>query len=157
MLGAAVSKNRRAIRARCPVSAFLPIHPIRLLTGDQMVTYNGDMDVEQVFKAVADPHRRCLLDALGEHDGQSLTQLCAHLPMSRFGVMKHLRILEEAGLITTRKAGREKRHYLNPRPLQEVAAWLDRYRRFWDARLDRLEDYLRELPDKEQSHDRDDP
>jgi DNA-binding transcriptional ArsR family regulator len=118
-----------------------------------MVTYNKGMAVELVFKALAEPHRRHLLDALAQTDGQSLTDLCAHLPMSRFGVMKHLRVLEDAGLITTRKVGREKRHYLNPAPIQEVAAWAEQYRRFWDERLDRLEDYLRDLQAKEQSHD----
>ena len=111
------------------------------------------MAVELVFKALADPHRRHLLDALAQNDGQSLTDLCADLPMSRFGVMKHLRVLEDAGLISTRKVGRETRHYLNPAPIQEVASWTEQYRRFWDERLDRLEDYLRELQAKEQSHD----
>jgi DNA-binding transcriptional ArsR family regulator len=118
-----------------------------------MVTYNKRMAAELVFKALAEPHRRYLLDALAQTDGQSLTDLCAHLPMSRFGVMKHLRVLEEAGLITTRKVGREKRHYLNPAPIQDVAAWVEQYRRFWDERLDRLEDYLRDLQAKEQSDD----
>jgi len=115
------------------------------------------VEVEQVFKALADPHRRRLLDVLAQTDGQTLSQLSAHLPMSRFGVMKHLRVLEEAGLLTTRKVGREKQHYLTPRPLQEVATWMEPYRRFWDARLDRLEDYLRELQQKEPSHDPEQP
>ena len=122
-----------------------------------MVTYNSAMDVEQVFKALADQHRRQLLDLLAQSDGQTLTGLGAHLPMTRFGVMKHLRILEEAGLITTRKVGREKRHYLNPVPMRAVANWLEQYRRLWDARLDRLEDYLRELQAKEQSNDHREP
>jgi DNA-binding transcriptional ArsR family regulator len=111
------------------------------------------MAVEHVFKALADPHRRQLLDLLAHSDGQTLTDLCAHLPMTRFGVMKHLDILEAAGLVTTRKVGREKRHYLNPGPIQEVDAWMAQYRRLWDARLDRLEDYLHELQLKEQQHD----
>jgi DNA-binding transcriptional ArsR family regulator len=111
------------------------------------------MAVEHVFKALADPHRRHLLDVLAQTDGQTLTDLCAHLPMTRFGAMKHLRVLEEAGLITTRKVGREKRHYLNPAPIQEVAVWAEQYRRFWDERLDRLETYLRDLQAKEQSND----
>lgn len=111
------------------------------------------MEVEQVFKALADHHRRRLLDVLAHTDGQTLTELCAHLPMTRFGVMKHLDILEAAGLITTRKVGREKRHYLNPAPLQDVDAWMEPYRRLWNARLDRLEDYLRDLQAKESHHD----
>ena len=100
------------------------------------------MAVEHVFKALADPHRR---------------HLCAKLPMTRFGVMKHLHALEEAGLITTSKVGRVKRHYLNPGPIRDVAAWVEQYRRFWDERLDRLEDLLRELQHKEQSNDHDEP
>ena len=111
------------------------------------------MDVEHVFKALADHHRRHLLDLLSQNDGQSLTELCAHLPMTRIGVMKHLRILEEAGLITTRKVGRERLHYLNPRPLQDVVEWAGQYRRHWDERMDRLEDYLREAQQEEQGID----
>ncbi|HEY0070216.1 MAG TPA: metalloregulator ArsR/SmtB family transcription factor [Chloroflexia bacterium] len=111
------------------------------------------MGIEHVFKALADHHRRHLLDLLSQSDGQTLTELSAHLPMSRFGAMKHLRILEEAGLLTTRKVGREKLHYLNPAPMQDVAGWVEQYRRFWDERLDRLEDYLRELQQKEQEND----
>jgi len=111
------------------------------------------MEVEHVFKAVADHHRRHLLDSLSQTDGQSLTELSADLPMTRFGAMKHLRILEEAGLVSTRKVGREKLHYLNPLPLQDVADWVETYRRSWEGRLDRLEDYLRELQDKEQGNE----
>ena len=115
------------------------------------------MAVEPVFKALADHHRRYLLDALAQRDGQTLTELCAQLPMTRFGVMKHLRVLEEAGLITTRKLGREKRHYVNPGPIRDVAAWVEQYRRFWDERLDRLEEYLRELQAKEPDNDHREP
>jgi uncharacterized protein YndB with AHSA1/START domain len=72
-----------------------------------------------VFRALADPNRRILLDRLYERDGQTLGELCAHLPgMTRFGVMKHLGVLEEAELVTTVKAGREKRHFLNPVPIR---------------------------------------
>ncbi len=76
--------------------------------------------MDEVFKALADPSRRLLLDRLFERDGQSLVELQAHLPMGRFGVMKHLRVLEDAGLVTTRKVGREKLHYLNPVPIRLV-------------------------------------
>jgi predicted transcriptional regulator len=103
------------------------------------------METEHVFKALADHHRRYLLDVLAQRDGQTLTELCTHLPMTRFGVMKHLQILEEAGLIRTRKVGREKRHYLNPAPIQDVAAWVEPYRRFWEERLDRLDELLQDL------------
>jgi len=72
-----------------------------------------------VFRALADPNRRVLLDRLFERDGQTLGELCAHLPaMTRFGVMKHLGVLEEAELVTTVKVGREKRHFLNPVPIR---------------------------------------
>lgn len=117
-----------------------------------MVTYNGGMEVEHLFKALADHHRRHLLDVLSQTDGLTLNELCAHLPMSRFGAMKHLRILEEAGLVTTRKVGREKLHYLNPAPMQDVAGWVERYRRLWEERFDRLEVILRELQAGEQNN-----
>jgi uncharacterized protein YndB with AHSA1/START domain len=72
-----------------------------------------------VFRALADPNRRVLLDRLFERDGQTLGELCVHLPeMTRFGVMKHLGVLEEAELVTTHKVGREKRHFLNPVPIR---------------------------------------
>ena len=77
-----------------------------------------------MFKALNDPARRALLDALRTRDGQTLSDLETHLDMTRFGVMKHLKVLEDAQLITTRKVGRFKHHYLNPLPLQEV---LDRW------------------------------
>ena len=117
---------------------------ICLLTCNHLVTYNEGMNAEHVFKAVADHHRRHLLDILARTDGLTLTQLCAHLPMSRVGVMKHLRILEEAGLITTRKVGRERRHYPNLAPLQTIADWADQVRRSREERYDRLEAFLRQ-------------
>jgi len=107
------------------------------------------MDAEHVFKALADHHRRHLLDSLAQNDGQTLAELCAQLPMSRFGVMKHLGILEDAGLITTRKVGREKLHYLNAATLQDVANWVEGYRRFWEERLDRLEGILQNIQQDE--------
>ena len=107
------------------------------------------MDVEQVFKALADHHRRHLLDQLSNRDGQSLNELCSRMPMSRIGVMKHLRILEEAGLISTRKVGRERLHYLAAAPLRAVVDWAEQYRRHWDERMDRLDAYLRELQAQE--------
>jgi DNA-binding transcriptional ArsR family regulator len=84
-----------------------------------------------VFRAIADPGRRALMDTLFEHDGQSLTELCVVLPdMTRFGVMKHLRILGEAGLVVTEKVGRSKHHYLNPVPIQEIHdRWIAKYAR----------------------------
>ena len=86
------------------------------------------MEEEHVFKALADHHRRHLLDLLYQTDGQTLGELCTHIPMTRYGVMKHLRLLEEAELITTKKIGREKFHYLNPVPIQQVYdRWVSKY------------------------------
>lgn len=84
---------------------------------------------DEVFRALADPSRRTLLDQLFERDGQSLGDLEAALPgMTRFGVMKHLRVLERANLVTSRKVGRERHHYLNPVPIRQIHdRWLDRY------------------------------
>ena len=86
------------------------------------------MEDEFVFRALADPSRRRLLDLLFERDGRTLTELESKLPMTRFGVMKHLRVLQEAGLITTRKVGRERLHYLNPVPIQLISdRWISKY------------------------------
>ena len=89
----------------------------------------GDVvDDDRVFKALADPTRRFLLDMLFTRDGRTLTELESALEMTRFGVMKHLRILEDAGLITTRREGREKRHFLNPVPIRLIHdRWIDKY------------------------------
>jgi DNA-binding transcriptional ArsR family regulator len=94
-----------------------------------MVTYSlGVDDDDLVFKALADSTRRHLLDRLFERDGRTLTELESELEMTRFGVMKHLRVLEEAGLIATRKAGREKLHFLNPVPIRLIHdRWIDKY------------------------------
>lgn len=83
-----------------------------------------------MFRALAEVSRRTLLDRLFERDGQTLTELEAALPgMTRFGVMKHLRVLEAAGLVTSRKVGRERHHYLNPVPIRRIHdRWLDRFR-----------------------------
>jgi DNA-binding transcriptional ArsR family regulator len=86
------------------------------------------VDDDRVFKALADPTRRFLLDMLYTRDGRTLTELESELEMTRFGVMKHLRILEDAGLITTRREGREKRHFLNPVPIRLIHdRWIDKY------------------------------
>jgi len=82
--------------------------------------------MDNIFKALNDPTRRDLLDALRRRDGQTLTDLEAHLDMTRFGVMKHLKLLEDANLIITKKQGRFKYHYLNAVPLQEVIdRWIE--------------------------------
>ncbi len=81
-----------------------------------------------MFKALADPTRRHLLDVLFERDGRSLGELEAGLEMTRFGVMKHLKVLQEAGLVVARRRGREKLHYLNPVPIRMIHdRWIDKY------------------------------
>lgn len=103
------------------------------------------MDQDDVFKALADPSRRLLLDLLFQRDGRTLSELQAHLPMTRFGTMKHLQQLEEAGLITTRKVGREKHHYLNPVPLRLVYdRWVSKYAQPWTSALTGLKYALEE-------------
>ncbi|MFD6070914.1 MULTISPECIES: ArsR/SmtB family transcription factor [Amycolatopsis] len=85
-------------------------------------------DDDLVFKALADPTRRFLLDRLFARDGRTLTELESGLDMSRFGVMKHLKLLEEAGLVVTRKEGREKKHFLNPVPIRQIHdRWIDKF------------------------------
>jgi DNA-binding transcriptional ArsR family regulator len=106
-----------------------------------LVTYShdvsnesGDLDGadgfggDRVFKALADPTRRLLLDRLFVRDGRTLTELESEVEMTRFGVMKHLRVLEDAGLVVTRKSGREKLHFLNPVPIRLIHdRWIDKY------------------------------
>jgi uncharacterized protein YndB with AHSA1/START domain/predicted transcriptional regulator len=105
------------------------------------------MEEDAIFKAMADPSRRTLLDLLFEEDGRTLSELQGHLPMTRFGAMKHLQILEEAGLITTRKVGREKFHYLNPVPIQLVYdRWVSKYSQPWASALSGLKHALEERP-----------
>jgi uncharacterized protein YndB with AHSA1/START domain/DNA-binding transcriptional ArsR family regulator len=101
--------------------------------------------MDEVFKALADPTRRGLLDELFERDGQTLTELEERLPMTRFGVMKHLRVLEEANLVVTRKRGREKLHFLNPVPVRLVHdRWVSKYAEPWAATLTGLKRELEE-------------
>jgi DNA-binding transcriptional ArsR family regulator len=83
---------------------------------------------DRVFKALADPTRRHLLDLLFERDGRTLSELESEVEMTRFGVMKHLRVLEEAGLVISRRAGREKLHFLNPVPIRQIHnRWIDKF------------------------------
>jgi DNA-binding transcriptional ArsR family regulator len=86
------------------------------------------VDDNLVFKALADPTRRFLLDLLFEREGRTLTELASQVDMTRIGVMKHLRLLEEAGLVVTRRSGREKLHFLNPVPIRLIHdRWIDKY------------------------------
>jgi DNA-binding transcriptional ArsR family regulator len=85
-------------------------------------------DDDRVFKALADPTRRHLLDQLFERDGRTLGELEEGLEMTRFGVMKHLRVLEDAGLVVARRSGREKHHFLNAIPIRQIHdRWIDKY------------------------------
>ena len=99
--------------------------------------------MDDVFKALADPTRRSLLDALQREDGQSLRMLEERVPMTRFGVMKHLRVLEDAGLVVTRRRGREKLHYLNAVPIRLIHdRWVSKFAEPWAAALSDIKDRL---------------
>jgi uncharacterized protein YndB with AHSA1/START domain/DNA-binding transcriptional ArsR family regulator len=103
--------------------------------------------MDEVFKALADPTRRSLLDELFQEDGQTLSTLEARLPMTRYGVMKHLRVLEGANLVTTKRRGREKLHFLNPVPIRLVHdRWVSKYAEPWAATLSGLKHRLEERP-----------
>jgi len=108
----------------------------------------GQDDTDALFKALADPSRRRLLDLLHAHDGRTLTELCAHLDMTRQGVTQHLAVLEAAHLVATVRRGREKLHFLNPVPLQEIyERWIAKFEK---PRLKALADLKRRL---EKAHD----
>jgi DNA-binding transcriptional ArsR family regulator len=113
-----------------------------------LVTYlAGVTDDDRIFKALADPTRRFLLDLLFARDGRTLTELESAVEMTRYGVMKHLRVLEDAGLVVTRKAGREKLHFLNPVPIRSIHdRWIDKYTERHVAALVDLKNELEERP-----------
>jgi uncharacterized protein YndB with AHSA1/START domain/DNA-binding transcriptional ArsR family regulator len=101
--------------------------------------------MDAVFRALADPTRRSLLDELFKQDGQTLSELEERLPMTRFGVMKHLKVLEQAGLVTTKRRGREKLHFLNPVPIRLVHdRWVSKYAEPWAAALSGLKKSIEE-------------
>jgi DNA-binding transcriptional ArsR family regulator len=105
------------------------------------------MSMDAVFRALADPARRRLLDRLHARNGQTLGSLCAGMEMSRQAVTKHLTILEEAGLVVVQWHGREKQHYLNPVPINEIAErWIGKYERH---RVGALADLKRKLEGKQ--------
>jgi DNA-binding transcriptional ArsR family regulator len=107
---------------------------------------NADMD--SMFRALADPNRRELLDRLRADNGQTLGQLCARLAMTRQAVSKHLAVLEDANLVATVKRGREKLHYLNPVPIHEIAErWIGKFER---SRLQALSDLKRGLEGRDE-------
>src|SRR5664279_121818 len=103
--------------------------------------------MDEVFKALADPTRRELLDRLRTDNGQTLNELCARMAMSRQAVTKHLAVLENANLVATLRRGREKLHYLNPAPIGEIYdRWIGKYER---TRIAALADLKRALEDKD--------
>src|SRR5436190_11795453 len=105
--------------------------------------------MDEVFRALADPTRRALLDELFRVDGQTLGALEARFEMTRFGVMKHLRVLEEAGLVVTRRHGREKHHFLNPVPIRLIHdRWVSKYAEPWAAGLSDLKTRLERTMEK---------
>jgi uncharacterized protein YndB with AHSA1/START domain len=105
--------------------------------------------VDEVFKALADPTRRDLLDALYTDDGQTLSQLESRVPMTRFGVMKHLKLLESAGLVVTKRRGREKLHFLNSVPIRLIHdRWVSKYSEPWVATLSELKRELETTMEK---------
>ena len=111
--------------------------------------------MDEVFRALAAPARRKLLDELFRKDGQTLGQLERRLPMTRFGVMKHLAVLEEANLVVSRRRGREKLHFLNPVPIQQVyERWVTKYTEPWAATLTGIKRELEEEDDGEVSRGR---
>jgi len=111
-----------------------------------LVTYSRTVDDDAVFKALADPTRRHLLDRLFERDGLTLTDLESELEMTRFGVMKHLRVLEAAGLVLVRRSGREKLHFLNPVPIRLIHdRWIHKYA---ERQVAALTDLKRELEEE---------
>ena len=100
------------------------------MTCNHLVAYYSLVDTDRVFKALADSSRRKLLDVLRTDNGQTLSQLCGHLDMSRQAVTKHLKLLEKANLVATVRRGREKLHYLNPVPIQEIyERWIGKFER----------------------------
>jgi DNA-binding transcriptional ArsR family regulator len=111
-----------------------------------MVAYSSRVEDDLVFRALADATRRALLDSLFEHNGQTLSQLCARFSrdsMSRQAISKHLALLEAANLIATRRQGRDKLHYLNPIPIHEIAdRWIAKYQRLNLAALHELKERL---------------
>jgi DNA-binding transcriptional ArsR family regulator len=113
-----------------------------------LVTYLAFVtDDDRVFKALADPTRRFLLDLLFARDGRTLTELESAVEMTRYGVMKHLKVLEEAGLVVARRSGREKLHFLNPVPIRLIHdRWIDKYTERHAAALVDLKHQLEEEP-----------
>jgi DNA-binding transcriptional ArsR family regulator len=119
------------------------------LTGNQKVTYSSTVSMNAVFKALADPVRRQVLDRLHARNGQTLSELCEGHDMTRQAVMKHLAVLEEANLVVTLKQGREKLHYLNPVPIHQIAErWIGKFEQSRLTVLADLKKTLERQPDE---------
>jgi uncharacterized protein YndB with AHSA1/START domain/DNA-binding transcriptional ArsR family regulator len=131
---------RAAARAVMNCDGTRVVNGKRKCSRENLPAAGAEPPEDAVFKALADPVRRWLLDRLFAHDGQKLGELCAQVPwITRFGVMKHLRVLEEGGLVVTRRAGREKFHYLNPVPIRLMHdRWISKYAQPWAAALSDL-------------------
>jgi len=119
-----------------------------------MVNYKSSL-LNDVFGALADPTRRRILEHLA-HGDQCVTDLARPHNMSLPAVSKHLRVLEDAGLIRRQRNGRVHQMKLEAKPMREARAWIDRYRKFWEGNLDQFEKYLDKLQTKETKHDNDD-
>ena len=124
----------------------------RAITFNQMVKHSAAM-LDRTFSALADPTRRRILEQLAQGD-HCVTDLARPYRMSLPAVSKHLRVLEGAGLIRRHRRGRVHELKLEARPMKEAHAWIEEYRRFWEANLDRLEDFLKRLRTEEKKHDR---
>lgn len=114
-----------------------------------MASEHSDQHPQPIFAALADPVRRSLLLTLADASPKTATQLAREFPITRQGILKHLTVLEAAGLVTVQQAGREKRYTLTPEPLDELAQWLRELSSRWDERLLRLKTWLEaEQPDE---------
>jgi DNA-binding transcriptional ArsR family regulator len=119
---------------------------------NHMVQY-AQARLDHSFAALSDPTRRGVLELLGRSDA-SITDLAERFHMTLTGMKKHVGVLEQAGLVTTQKVGRVRSCKLGPRRLEQETAWIERYRRLWDARFDELEKVVNELKRKEKTHGR---
>jgi DNA-binding transcriptional ArsR family regulator len=117
-----------------------------------MVTDVLERQLDKTFAALSDPTRRAIVERLADGEA-SVTELAAPFAMSLPGVSKHLKVLEKAGLISRGRKAQWRPCRLEPEPLKEASDWLEEYRRLWEERLDRLDEYLRTLQEKEQDDD----
>jgi DNA-binding transcriptional ArsR family regulator len=116
-----------------------------------MVHHSGTARLDAAFAALADATRRGVLEQLGRADA-SITDLAEKFDMTLTGMKKHVAVLEDAGLVATAKVGRVRTCRLGPRQLDEVTAWIDRYRRMWSARFDELDQVIEDIKQKERAH-----